>query len=203
MGDGWSGGGRETENTPNPPIEPDEESRVAPREGTYLNGDASSSGVLSEDLEVVPSDAGNQTEMFHPLSSTLANTSDGKSLDGKNEKSTIDTRGGDQPSPTAEEMQTPPWLRPGCPVSVEPWRMVLALPWPAGALPEFSTVFSHQWARGDTREDNGIRRYGLTTMKATELALWPTEVPGGTWPSQQPGGLLRTILRLVAGKTPI
>lgn len=115
-------------------------------------------------------------------------------------------RGKDQP-----QLATPPWLTPGCARSTKPWRTLLGVPWPAGILPDFSTVFSHKWA--DT--ENGTAVWGgggggagtstaaIATAAATAAAgsmPWSVELSSGRSPVPKPGTLLRTILRLVAGK---
>lgn len=106
------------------------------------------------------------------------------------------------------QLATPPWLTPGCARSIKPWRTLLGMPWPAGTLPDFSTVFSHQW----TANDNGTAVWGgggggagTSTVAAATATLatsvpWSVESSSVRSPVSKPGTLLRTILRLVAGE---
>lgn len=132
-------------------------------------------------------------------------------LDGYREEGS--RRGGDQ----LQQPEKPPWLTPGCARSTKPWRTLLGVPWPAGISPDFSTVFSHQWA--ENTEKSALWRTGggglvnsptMATAVAAAATVQPQAVASIPWsvemssgrssPAPKPGALLRTILRLVAGE---
>lgn len=71
----------------------------------------------------------------------------------------------------------------------------MRLPWPAGVLPEFTTVFSHAWAVEATGEEDRLKGGNRDCRPGGMVAA-----KGGSSATRRPAGLLGTIVRLVAGE---